>query len=415
MNDTIVALATPPGRGAIAMIRLSGKDAFMLGDKVFGTSKKQTLVNSPSHTVHLGFISDKNHIVVDQVLATVFKQPKSFTGENTVEFSCHGSPYIQQRILQLLVDHGARFALPGEFSLRAFLNGKMDLSQAEAVGDLIAADSSAAHTVALQQMRGGFSKQIKELRQQLIDFASLLELELDFSEEDVEFAKRDELKNLLTGLSQKLRSMSDSFASGNVIKNGIPVAITGKPNAGKSTLINAILNEERALVSEIAGTTRDTIEEEITINGVSFRFIDTAGMRATTDVIEAMGVSRTRDKIQEASVILYLFDPAETGADELKGILEKIHQGKTNTAYTLMPIANKSDRFEEHVLKRLYADYPDMLFISARNKTGLDVLYARLGEIVNDNLVNLNDSLVTNARHKAALDKTLEALTFASA
>jgi tRNA modification GTPase len=277
-QDTIVALATPSGAGAIAIIRLSGKEAITIATEIFNSISGKELLKQKSHTVHLGNIVDGSRII-DEVLATVFKNPNSYTGENVVEFSCHGSSYIQQEIIQLLLRKGCRMATAGEFTLQAFLNGKMDLSQAEAVADLIASDSKASHQLAIQQMRGGFSTEIEELRIQLLNFASLIELELDFSEEDVEFANREEFQKLIKKITTLLKKLIDSFATGNVLKNGIPVAIVGRPNSGKSTLLNSLLNEERAIVSNIAGTTRDTIEDEITIGGIRFRFIDTAGLR----------------------------------------------------------------------------------------------------------------------------------------
>ena len=296
-DSTIVALATASGVGAIAVIRVSGKDAISICDKVFvAKSKKKTLETQKSHSLVLGDIVDNNR-VIDEVLASVFVGTNSYTGENTVEISCHGSIYIQQEIVNLLLTKGCSHAKPGEFTLRAFLNGKMDLSQAEAVADIIASSSKSAHEIAINQMRGGFSSQIKDLRQELLNFASLIELELDFSEEDVEFAERDEFKQLLSRISAALKKLIDSFALGNVLKNGIPVAIVGEPNVGKSTLLNSFLNEERAIVSSIAGTTRDAIEDEIVLGGMSFRFIDTAGIRETTDEIESIGIKKTFEKI----------------------------------------------------------------------------------------------------------------------
>ncbi|HWY13001.1 MAG TPA: tRNA uridine-5-carboxymethylaminomethyl(34) synthesis GTPase MnmE, partial [Bacteroidia bacterium] len=291
LNDTITALATPHGSGAIAIIRLSGKRSFEITEKIFFNTelKSKKISEEKSHTVHLGLIAESD-IIIDEVLVTIFKNPHSYTGEDSIEISCHGSTYIQQQILQLLLKYGARMANAGEFTLRAFLNGKFDLSQAEAVADLIASNSGLSHQVAMQQMRGGFSNKIKILRDHLVNFASLIELELDFSEEDVEFANRSDLKNLVQSIIGIIEKLVHSFEVGNVIKNGIPVAIVGKPNAGKSTLLNVLLDDDRAIVSEIPGTTRDTIEDEIVIEGVLFRFIDTAGIRTTTDIVEQMGV-----------------------------------------------------------------------------------------------------------------------------
>ena len=291
-QDTIVALATPSGSGAIAIIRLSGKEAITIAAQVFVSVKGKDITQQKTHTIHLGHIIDDNK-TYDQVLLSLFQGTNSYTGENTVEISCHGSTYIQQQIIQLLLRKGCRMANAGEFTLRAFLNGKLDLSQAEAVADLIASDNEASHQIAMQQMRGGFSNEIAKLREELLNFASLIELELDFSEEDVEFADRSQFTDLLQRISFVLKRLIDSFAVGNVIKNGIPVAIVGEPNVGKSTLLNALLNEERAIVSDIAGTTRDTIEDELVINGIGFRFIDTAGIRETKDVVESIGIKKT--------------------------------------------------------------------------------------------------------------------------
>ncbi|MGY8952136.1 MAG: tRNA uridine-5-carboxymethylaminomethyl(34) synthesis GTPase MnmE, partial [Flavobacteriales bacterium] len=302
-NDTIVALATPQGIGAIGVIRLSGPDSISIISSVFS----KNLINQSSHTAYFGRIKDKERII-DEVLVTLFKEGKSYTGEEVVEVSCHGSQYILQDVIRLFTEKGAILAKPGEFTLRAFLNGKLDLSQAEAVADLIASNSEAAHKVAMHQMRGGFSNQIKKLREDLIHFASLVELELDFSEEDVEFANRDDLKDLIFKIHKVITALVESFKSGNVIKNGVPVVIAGKPNAGKSTLLNALLNEERALVTEIEGTTRDTIEDEVVLEGVVFRFIDTAGIRETEDLVESLGVKKTLEKMKEAAIVCYLFD-----------------------------------------------------------------------------------------------------------
>ena len=309
-DDTIVALATATGVGAIAVIRLSGKEAITLSDKIFKTLSGKPLSEAPSHTVHLGTIKSEDQ-VIDECLATIFKGKKSYTGEPVVEFSCHGSPYIIQEVIKLCLSHGARLAEAGEFTKRAFLNGKLALNQAEAVADLIASDSQAAHQVALQQMRGGFTSEIEGLRQELLNFASLIELELDFSEEDVAFADRRQLEQLLQRIKTTLQRLVQSFSAGNAIKNGIPVAIVGKPNAGKSTLLNTLLNEERAIVSDIAGTTRDTIEETLHIAGVTFRFIDTAGIRDTQDKIEAIGVEKAKEKIKKAQIVLYLYNEKE--------------------------------------------------------------------------------------------------------
>ncbi len=308
--DTIIALATPSGAGAIAVLRISGKEAIDVVAPFFKSIHGKILTEQKSHTLLLGHIVEGKQ-TLDEVLVSLFRAPHSYTGEDVVEISCHGSPYIQQQIIQLFLRNGCRMADAGEFTLRAFLNGKMDLSQAEAVADLIASNNAASHQIAIQQMRGGFSTEIKKLREELLNFASLIELELDFAEEDVEFANRDDFKALVDKIRSVLKRLIDSFAVGNVIKNGIPIAIVGEPNVGKSTLLNALLNEERALVSEIAGTTRDTIEDEISIGGIGFRFIDTAGIRDTEDVVEGMGIKRTFEKIEKSEVTLYLIDAKE--------------------------------------------------------------------------------------------------------
>ncbi|WP_245583408.1 tRNA uridine-5-carboxymethylaminomethyl(34) synthesis GTPase MnmE [Salinimicrobium terrae] len=344
LNDNIVALATPSGAGAIAVIRISGPDAVQLAAPVFKAKSKKDLLEQPSHTLHLGNIVDGERII-DEVLISVFHGPKSYTGENTIEISCHGSPYIQQEIIQLLIRRGCRSAEAGEFTLRAFLNGKMDLSQAEAVADLISSENQASHQMAMQQMRGGFSNEIQKLRQELLNFASLIELELDFAEEDVEFANRDEFQNLVSRIQQVLKRLIDSFAVGNVLKNGIPVAIVGEPNVGKSTLLNALLNEERAIVSEIAGTTRDTIEDEISIGGIGFRFIDTAGIRETEDVVESIGIKRTFEKISQAQVVLYLFDASRLRHPEPQTNRHpELVSGSTGSAPTLNQVKTEIEK-----------------------------------------------------------------------
>jgi tRNA modification GTPase len=343
-NDTIVALATPSGAGAVAIIRISGKDAINVASEVFQSVRKKDVTKQKTHTIHLGTIVDGSKIY-DQVLLSIFKNPHSYTGEDVIEISCHGSTFIQQQIIQLLLRKGCRMAQAGEFTLRAFLNSKLDLSQAEAVADLIASDNEASHQIAMQQMRGGFSNEIAQLRQELLNFASLIELELDFAEEDVEFADRTQFNDLLVRIEFVLKRLIDSFAVGNVIKNGIPVAIVGEPNVGKSTLLNALLNEERAIVSDIAGTTRDTIEDELVIDGIGFRFIDTAGIRETKDVIESIGIKKTFEKIEQAQVVLYILDGSwmlEVGSlDTVKIEIEKIRN-----QFPLKPlivVINKSD------------------------------------------------------------------------
>ena len=404
-NDTICALATPAGMGAIAVIRLSGDTAISLVDNVFfSPGGKKKLITQPGYTVHFGAIK-QNDEILDEVLVTVFRAPHSFTGEDSVEISCHGSPLIQNKILQLLIQNGARMADPGEFTMRAFMNGKMDLSQAEAVADLIAAENEAAHKVALQQMRGGFSKEIDQLREELINFASLIELELDFAEEDVEFADRSNLTALLEQINRVLLRLIQSFAVGNVIKNGIPVAIVGAPNAGKSTLLNALLNEERAIVSDIAGTTRDTIEDEIHLGGITFRFIDTAGLRETVDEIETLGISKAYEKIDHANVVLYLYDAANPPQDLEQHLGAIITRAKNKPVLVL---ANKVDRAA--TISKPKADFTRFLEISAKNKLGIEELQHALLEVVGIAAISNNEVVVTNTRHYEALQKALEAV-----
>ncbi|MDF0716710.1 tRNA uridine-5-carboxymethylaminomethyl(34) synthesis GTPase MnmE [Muricauda sp. 334s03] len=400
-TDNIVALATPSGTGAIAVIRVSGPDAINLVDKLFKSIKGKKLAKQKSHTIHLGNIIDGDKIL-DETLVSIFKGPHSYTGENVVEISCHGSPFIQRQIIQLLLRNGCRFASAGEFTLRAFLNGKMDLSQAEAVADLIASDSEAAHDIAMQQMRGGFSNEIQELRQELLNFASLIELELDFSQEDVEFADRTQFNELLTRISTVLKKLIDSFALGNVIKNGIPVAIVGQPNVGKSTLLNVLLNEERAIVSEIAGTTRDTVEDHISIKGINFRFIDTAGIRETVDVVEKIGIERTFDKIEKARLIIYLFDGMEFDKAELDHI-QKRYPNKQ-----LLPICNKMDLLSPDQKEKIKSEIPDVLFLSAKFKEGIPELEAKLLSLVDSGALSGDTTIITNSRHYDALLKALE-------
>jgi tRNA modification GTPase len=408
-TETIVALASPQGIGAIGVIRLSGPDAIRICNSVFGTKtlKKKNLEEVKTHTIHFGVIHDGD-VILDEVLASVFKAPHSYTSENTVEISCHGSPYIQQQIIQLFIRQGARLATQGEFTLRAFLNGKLDLSQAEAVADLISSNSATSHQVAMQQMRGGFSNKIKLLRQNLIDFASLIELELDFSEEDVEFADRSDLKNLVNSIQRIVQRLIDSFEVGNVIKNGIPVAIVGKPNAGKSTLLNALLNEEKAIVSEIPGTTRDVIEDEISIDGVLFRFIDTAGIRETTDIIESIGVERAYEQIKLSSIAIYLFDVHEITPNELKQIVSEIEPHLHNSQLVL--VANKIDKEDMEYTYREFAEFKNMIFISAKEQTGIDELKKHLVTLFDNSTVNVTETIVTNARHVEALRHTNVAL-----
>lgn len=409
-DDTIVALITPPGTGAVAILRLSGQNAIAICDRVFSSKsrKSKRLSEQQPNTIQYGVITDEDNVIIDEVLVSLFKAPHSYTGEHVVEVSCHGSLFIQQQLMQLFVREGARIAQPGEFTLRGFLNGKFDLSQAEAVADLIASNSATSHQVAMQQMRGGFSNKIKTLRENLVNFASLIELELDFSEEDVEFADRSDLKNLLLSIQRIVQKLIDSFELGNVIKNGIPVAIVGKPNSGKSTLLNALLEEERAIVSEIPGTTRDTIEDEITIEGVLFRFIDTAGIRETNDVIESIGVSKTYEKIKQSAIVIYLFDVHEITPRELTMILDDVKKHLHDSQ--LLVVGNKMDTENEEYLKKEFEAFPDVLFISAKEKRNIEELKSRLIHLFDNRAVNVTETIVTNARHVEALRNTNKAV-----
>jgi len=414
-QETIVALATPSGAGAIAIIRLSGKDAIAIASEVFQSVSGKDITKQKTHTIHLGHIVDPSTSsgqagkVYDQVLLSIFKGPNSYTGENVIEISCHGSTFIQQQIIQLLLRKGAKMAQAGEFTLRAFLNGKLDLSQAEAVADLIASDNEASHQIAMQQMRGGFSNEIAKLREELLNFASLIELELDFAEEDVEFADRTQFHELLERIEFVLKRLIDSFAVGNVIKNGIPVAIVGEPNVGKSTLLNALLNEERAIVSDIAGTTRDTIEDELVINGIGFRFIDTAGIRETKDVVESIGIQKTFEKIEQAQVVLFLVDSTELTLESLEGL--KVEVEKIKNKYpqkALLTIFNKKDKLDESLLRNLESQIENSIFISAKQKIGIDELKNELMSFVNTGALRNNETIVTNTRHYDSLLKALE-------
>jgi tRNA modification GTPase len=413
-HDTICALSTAPGTGAIAVVRLSGPKAVEISNACFRTrSGKQMLDQFESHTAHFGYFSGGNELI-DEVVITVFKGPHSYTGDDVVEISCHGSEYVQQRILEVLIEAGARMARQGEFTLKAFLNGRLDLSQAEAVADLISSRSKVAHDLALMQIRGGFSQKIKDMRTQLLDLASLLELELDFGEEDVEFADRSRLKALISGIISELSRLASSFSLGNVIKKGIPVAIIGKPNVGKSTLLNALLNEERAIVSDIPGTTRDTIEDMITIRGISFRFIDTAGLRAhTTDTIETIGISRTYDKIKEASAILYMFDISTITVEEIEALKEEFRDHIDNPEKHFLLIGNKTDLMLE-VPSHITALFDlETIFISAKRKENINLIIERLVSTVKSASVN-DQAIVSNARHYDSIINTLKALNEAA-
>jgi tRNA modification GTPase len=393
-KDTICAIATGSSTGAIAVIRVSGKNSFKICNKIFS----KNITNKKSHTLHFGTIKNGNKII-DEVVLSIFKNPNSFTGEDIVEISCHGSQFIQGQIMQLLTENGARTANPGEFTLRAFVNGKMDLSQAEAVADLIASESKKAHQIALNQMRGGFSNELQTLREQLINFASLIELELDFSEEDVEFANRQQFNELLQLIKNKLSQLITSFQLGNAIKNGIPVAILGAPNVGKSTLLNAFANEEKAIVSEIAGTTRDAIEDVINIDGLQFRFIDTAGIRETENKIENIGIKKALEKAKKAKLVIYLVDATIDIQAQTKEIkkLEKQLQNK------LIVVVNKMDlnRNVANAIKE-----KDYLLISAKNNEGISNLKKQLMDF-SDNSFLQNDTIISNSRHQQELSNTL--------
>ena len=410
-NDTIVALASPSGSGAIAVIRVSGTEAISICKSVFTSISGKDIGKQKSHTLHLGHIVDGEK-VIDQVLLSIFKGPNSYTGENTIEISCHGSTFIQQQIIQLLLRNGCRMANAGEFTLRSFLNGKMDLSQAEAVADLISSDNEASHQIAMQQMRGGFSNEIQLLRQELLNFASLIELELDFAEEDVAFADRTQFRDLLSRIEFVLKRLIDSFAVGNVIKNGIPIAIVGEPNVGKSTLLNALLNEERAIVSEIAGTTRDTIEDELVIGGIGFRFIDTAGIRDTDDVVESIGIKKTFEKIEQAQVVLYLFDRLKFKFQSSDYLFEI---EKIKNQFPLKPLVvviNKLDLMTEFEISTIREELETLkiklIFISAKENIGIDALKNQLLSFVNTGALRNNETIVTNTRHYDSLLKALE-------
>jgi tRNA modification GTPase len=410
-NDTIIALATPSGVGAISVIRLSGESSIDLVDANFKSIKKnKTLKNQKTHTIHLGHIVEKNSIL-DEVLVSVFKNPNSYTGENVVEVSCHGSSFIQQEIIQLFLRKGCRMADNGEFTMRAFLNAKMDLSQAEAVADVIASNSAASHQMAIQQMRGGITNELKELRAQLLDFAALIELELDFSGEDVEFADRTKFKELVAKITFVLKRLIDSFSFGNAMKNGIPVAIIGEPNVGKSTLLNALLNEEKAIVSEIAGTTRDAIEDELIIDGVAFRFIDTAGIRETQDIIESIGIKKAYEKADNAQLIIFLIDANKFSIDtsDFLAEIETIKLRFPNKR--LLVIANKTDTLSHDQTTILQHEIENLILLSAKNKIGLDSLKTELTSLVNIGALSNNETIVTNSRHFEALNNALIAIT----
>jgi len=406
LDDTIVAISTPPGIGAVAMIRVSGNEAFGTVQKLW---KGKRLEKMDSHTVHLGSITSLSGKIIDECVLTIFRSPQSYTKEDTIELSCHGSVYIQESILHELILVGARLAGPGEFTMRAFLNGRMDLTQAEAVADLISAQQEQEHENAVKQMKGGFSKDLKLLRDELLGFVALLELELDFGEEDVEFAKRDDLKKLLNNIQDHLKLLIQSFDWGNVMKYGVPITIVGRPNAGKSTLLNSILNEERAIVSDIAGTTRDTIEEGMTINGIYFRFTDTAGIRQTLDLVEGIGVERAISKALEAGLVLYVFDVTTTSKED---ILHDLNTVGLDFAKVLL-LANKMDKNPyvqptEFIPEGLSTD--QLISISAINSMNIPYLKEWIYNKTIEGKINSDMSIITNVRHKEALIHANESL-----
>ena len=403
-QETIIALATPTGLGAISVIRISGLNAISITEKLFKSKGNKKLSNQNSHTVHLGHLIKNNH-ELDEVLVTIFKGPHSYTGENTVEISCHGSTYIQQEIIDLFIENGIRVANPGEFTLRAFINGKMDLNQAEAVADLIASENEGSHKLAMEQMKNGFSNDLKKLRAELLHFSSMIELELDFSQEDVEFAERSEFKKLTVRIQNELEKLIDSFKSGNVLKNGISVAIAGKPNAGKSSLLNTLLNEDKAIVSDIPGTTRDSIEDSLVIDGINFRFTDTAGLRETKDIIESKGIEKTKEKINNARILIYLFDSNDTTFSE---IISDLKTFKRKDLSVLL-VRNKIDIKNTNQKLITELEKFELIEISANNSESVSLLKKRL---VNEiNILNpYTDTVISNSRHYEALMKALKAI-----
>ena len=402
-DDTIVALATPPGVGAIGVIRLSGTKAIDIANELFPS---KNLLQEPSHTLQVGFLKDGDKIL-DEAVVSLFKNPRSYTGENVVEISCHGSPYIQQQVIKACIKKGARLAKPGEFTQRAFLNGKLDLTQAEAVADLIASNTASSQKAALHAMRGGFSENLLALRERLIRFSALIELELDFSQEDVEFADRKQFYELINELSQSTNQLVNSFSLGNVIRNGVSVAIVGKPNAGKSTLLNTLLNENRAIVSDIPGTTRDTIEEIINIDGILFRLIDTAGIRKhTTNIIENAGIERSLEKMKQADLVLYLFDVAETGTE-----IQDSKYGMDKQGFNYLLVGNKIDQFGEEEAKIKFGNLDKIIFIAAKQHLHTEVLKERMVDAILQGRVQAENTIITNARHYHALKEVYTSLT----
>lgn len=409
LNDTIIALSTPSGSGAIAVIRLCGNNCMEIADSLFTTKKLST---QNSHTAHFGLIKDDEQIIIDEVVATIFKAPNSYTGQDIVEISCHASDYIIKKIIDLGLQKGARMAEAGEFTMRAFLNGKLDLSQAEAVADLIASETESAHKLAMQQMRGGFSKEIAQLREQLIKFASLIELENDFGEEDVEFADRSELIQTVNNIQAKISALIESFKYGNAIKKGVPVAIVGSPNVGKSTLLNALLNEEKAIVSPIAGTTRDVIEDVINIEGIQFRFIDTAGIRETEDLVESLGIDRSKQQIEKAEIIIYIEAIKEDHISIVEHYKSIIPENKQ-----VILVLNKTDEFHachqydvEEAVSTMLGRIP-VIALSAKEKTNIDKLKKALVNFVKETNFSNNQIILSNARHLESFQKAFDALS----
>jgi len=403
-QETIVALATPNGLGAISVIRISGLNAISITEKLFQPKGNKKLSNQKSHTVHLGHLIRNGH-ELDEVLVTLFKGPHSYTGENTIEISCHGSTYIQQEIIDLFIENGIRVANPGEFTLRAFINGKMDLNQAEAVADLIASENEGSHKLAMEQMKNGFSNDLKKLRAELLHFSSMIELELDFSQEDVEFAERSEFKKLTIKIQSELEKLIDSFKSGNVLKNGISVAIAGKPNAGKSSLLNTLLNEDKAIVSDIPGTTRDSIEDSLVIDGINFRFTDTAGLRETKDLIESKGIEKTKEKINSARILIYLFDSNDTSFKEINSDLKSFKREDLS----ILLVRNKVDLKNTNQILINELEKFEIIEISANNADSVNLLKKRL---INEiNILNpYTDTVISNSRHYEALMNALKAI-----
>ena len=408
-KDAIIALATPSGIGAISVIRISGEEAINIVSKFFISKSGKQLKNQKTHTIHLGNIVNNSQII-DEVLVSVFKNPRSYTGENVVEISCHGSSFIQQEIIQLFLKNGCRMANNGEFTMRAFLNGKMDLSQAEAVADVIASNSAASHQMAIQQMRGGITNELKDLRAKLLDFAALIELELDFSGEDVEFADRTKFKELVHTIITVLKRLIESFSFGNALKNGIPVAIIGEPNVGKSTLLNTLLNEEKAIVSDIAGTTRDAIEDELIIDGVAFRFIDTAGIRETNDQIENIGIKKAYEKAENAQLIIFLIDSNKFSTSKEVFLSEIATIKNRFPKKRVLVIANKIDAVSTAEKNEITAEIDDILLLSAKEKIGIETLLIHLTSLVNTGALSNNETIVTNSRHFEALNNALTAI-----